>query len=229
MSMVHRSEGTLAPASEHLRSEAAIVAGLARSTLGQTTRVPWEELVSDYDRIRDRIERVIPGFDDFNKRVREDNGFRLPNAARVRDFATKDRRAQLTINALTGRKLLDGQFLLMTIRSHDQFNTTVYGKDDLYRGIRGEREVVFMNAQDASEAGFDERTRVDVCASSGGVTRTIRGFRVVPYEIPRRCLAAYFPEANALASLEDFAEGSRTPAYKSIVVTLARTDSESKA
>jgi len=220
MSMVHRSEGTLAPASSHLKSEAAIVAGLARATLGDRSRVAWEELVADYDRIRERIARVVPGFERFNQRVRQPGGFRLPNAARDRRFATEDGRARLTVNTLTGTRPAPGQFLLMTIRSHDQFNTTVYGMDDLYRGIRGERDVVFMNADDAREAGHQAGARVDITSRSGGVERELRGLKIVPYDIPRGCLAAYFPEANALVALEDFADGSRTPAYKSITVSV---------
>jgi len=225
MSMVHRSEGTIAPASEHLRSEVAIVAGLARATLGGRSHVVWEDLAADYDRIRDRIERVVPGFDRFNERVREAGGFRLPNAARERSFATSDGRARLTVNPLTGVRLARGEFLLMTIRSHDQFNTTVYGMDDLYRGIYGERDVIFMSVDDIREAGLADGDRIDVTSDSGGVTRTIRAFRVVEYDIPRRCLAAYFPEANPLVALEDFAAGSRTPAYKSIRVTVSRSSS----
>jgi molybdopterin-dependent oxidoreductase alpha subunit len=222
MSMVHRSEGTLAPASEHLKSECAIVAGLARATLGGLSKVPWEDLVANYDRIRERIERVIPGFERFNERVREHGGFRLRNAAGERNFKTADWRARLTVNPLAGMRLAPGEFLLMTIRSHDQFNTTVYGMDDVYRGIRGERDVVFMNPDDIDKAGLEAGARIDVTNGAGDGARSIRGFRVVPYEIPRRCLAAYFPEANPLVSLDEFADGSRTPAYKSIRVTLAR-------
>jgi molybdopterin-dependent oxidoreductase alpha subunit len=222
MSMVHRSEGTIAPASEHLRSECAIVAGLARATLGALSKVPWEDLVADYDRIRDRIERVIPGFERFNERVREHGGFRLRNAASERDFRTSDWRARLTVNPLTGVRLAAGEFLLMTIRSHDQFNTTVYGMDDVYRGIRGERDIVFMNPDDIDKAGLEASARIDVTSRSANAERSIHGFRVVPYEIPRRCLAAYFPEANPLVALDDFAEGSRTPSYKSIRVTVSR-------
>jgi molybdopterin-dependent oxidoreductase alpha subunit len=222
MSMVHRSEGTLSPVSSHCFSEPAIVAGIARATLGERSRVAWEDLVADYDRIRDRIERVIPGFEKFNERVREPNGFRLPNAARERRFATDGGKAHLTVNPLPDIRLADGEFLLMTIRSHDQFNTTIYGMDDLYRGIAGERDVLFMNADDAKSLDLDAKSRVNVVARSGGVERRLEKLRVVPYEIPRGCLAAYFPEANVLVALEDFAEGSRTPAYKSIRVTVEK-------
>ena len=222
MSMVHRSEGHLRPASDSLKSEPAIVAELARATLGGKSRVPWADLVADYDRIRDRIERVIPGFDRFNERIREPGGFRLPNAARDRRFDTADGRAHFTVNPLTKRRLAPGEFLLMTIRSHDQFNTTIYGLDDLYRGIEGARDVLFMNAGDMRRDGLESGARVDVTSRSGGQERTLPRLRVVPYEIPAGCLAAYFPEANVLVALEDFAEGSRTPAYKSIAVTVSR-------
>ncbi|HEY2773243.1 MAG TPA: FdhF/YdeP family oxidoreductase [Candidatus Binatia bacterium] len=223
MSMVHRSEGTLAPASLQQRSEVAIVAGLARATLGPKSAVAWEEMAADYDRIRDSIEHVIAGFDDFNHRVRRPGGFRLPNTARDRRFATGDGRAHLTVNALAGIRLGDGEFLLMTIRSHDQFNTTVYGLDDVYRGITGERDVVFMNREDIEAAGLAAGDRIDVVSVFGGIERRIRRFRVARHEIPRRCLAAYFPEANPLVALEDFAQGSRTPAYKSIRVTVEKS------
>ena len=224
MSMVHRSEGKLPPASGWLRSEAAIVAGIARAALGASSRVPWEELVADYRRIRERISRVVPGFERFEERLGEPGGFRLPNAARERRFVTGEDgdRARFTRNARPRLRLADGEFLLMTVRSHDQFNTTVYGRDDRYRGISGERMVVFMNPDDARQAGFDADTRVDIVNLEGGQRREVRGMRVVPHDIPRRCLAAYFPEANALVALESFAEGSRTPAYKSIVVRLER-------
>jgi len=223
MSMVHRSQGHLSPASEHLRSEPAIVAGLARATLGNRTKVPWEHLVGNYDRIRDRIERVIPGFDRFNERVRQECGFRLPNGARERRFATEGGLARLTINPMTGRRLAHGELLLMTIRSHDQFNTTIYGLDDRYRGIEGRRNVVFLNDADAADLGLSPDDEVDLTSRYEGVTRTVRRFRVIPYDIPRRCAAAYFPEANPLVALESFADGSRTPTYKSIVVTISRS------
>jgi molybdopterin-dependent oxidoreductase alpha subunit len=222
MSMVHRSEGTLAPASPLLKSEAAIVAGLARAVLGERSRVPWEDLAADYSRIRERIARVIPGFERFEERVQEEGGFLLPNAARERRFETASGRARLTVNPLAGLVLAPGEFLLMTIRSHDQFNTTVYGMDDLYRGIRGERDVLFAHAEDLREAGLAAGDRVHVESRSAAGQRRLESRKVVPYDIPRRCLATYFPEANVLVALEDFADGSRTPAYKSIRVTLTR-------
>jgi len=221
MSVVHRSRGDLEPASEELRSEPAIVAGLARATLGDRDGVPWEALIENYDRIRDRIARVIPGFDDFNRRVRQPGGIVLPSGPRVREFPTPSGKAGFTVHATPRIALAPGQFLLMTIRSHDQFNTTVYSQDDRYRGISGGRRVVFLRADEIEAAGLKADQRVDVTSHVDGETRIARGFRVVPYDLPRRCAAAYFPEANSLVPVTSFAEKSRTPTYKSIPVTFA--------
>ena len=221
MSTVHRSEGRLPPASPHLRSEPAIVAGIARATLGDASRVPWEELVADYDRIRDRIARVIPGCEDMNRRVREPDGFVLPSGARTRAFDTPSGRAHFAPNPIPRQPLAPGQLLLMTIRSHDQFNTTVYTQDDRYRGSAGDRRVVFAREDDLRAAGLEAGQRVDVTSHFEGETRTLRGFRTVAFDLPPRCAAAYFPEANPLVPLGSIALGSRTPTYKSVVITLA--------
>jgi molybdopterin-dependent oxidoreductase alpha subunit len=225
MALVHRSQGRLAPAAPGLRSEPAIVAGLARATLKDRSRVPWEELVADYDRIRERIARVVPGCEDMNARVRRPGGFTLPRPPAERRFETPSGRAELREVALPRLEVPPGRLLLMTLRSHDQFNTTIYGDDDRYRGVHGDRRVVFANAEDLRALGFADGARVDVtshCASDGGeATRSVRGFRLVAYDIPRGCAAAYFPEANPLVPLEHHAEGSLTPAYKSIVVSFS--------
>jgi len=221
MSVVHSSQGRLEPASPELRSEPAIVAGIARAVLGPASRVAWEELASDYDRIRERIERVVPGFAGYNRRVREPGGFVLPSGARQRAFETPSGRAQFSVHALPDVSLAPGRLRLTTIRSHDQFNTTVYSPDDRYRGIAGDRRVVFLHPQDAAERGFAPGDRVDLTSHFHGEERCVRGFRVVAYDLPRGCAAAYFPEANALVSVDSFAEGSRTPTYKSIEISLA--------
>ncbi|MCZ6464977.1 MAG: FdhF/YdeP family oxidoreductase [Proteobacteria bacterium] len=221
MSVVHRSTGHLPPASEHLKSEPAIVAGLARAVLGESSRIPWEGFAKDYDRIRDRIARVIPGFDDMNERVRRDGGFVLPSGARSRDFETETGRARFTVNPLPRIELEPGQLLMMTIRSHDQFNTTIYSQDDRYRGIHGDRRVVLLHGDEMEERGLTDGSAVDLTSHFEGQTRTVRGFRVVRYEIPCGCAATYFPEANALVPVESFAEGSRTPAFKSVVISIA--------
>jgi molybdopterin-dependent oxidoreductase alpha subunit len=218
MGAVHRSQGVLKPAGPALRSEPAIVSGLAQAVLGERTRVRWSWLVEDYDRIRDDIAAVIPGFEDFNARVRAAGGFVLPNPARDLRFPTASGRAQFTVHPIPARGLLPGQLLLTTIRSHDQYNTTIYGLDDRYRGIRGGRRVVFMNADDIRSLALEPGTVVDLVSHFRGETRTAPRFTVVAYAIPRGSAAAYFPEANPLVPLGQFAPGSRTPASKSIVI-----------
>jgi molybdopterin-dependent oxidoreductase alpha subunit len=220
MSVVHASRGQLEPASPWLRSEPAIVAGLAAATLGERSRVPWLALVEDYDRIRERIERVIPGFEDYARRARLPGGFVLPSGARVRRFETASGRARFCVHPLPPETLAPGRFRLTTIRSHDQFNTTVYGFDDRLRGLRGDRRVVLLHPEDAAAAGLREGARVDLTSHFEGRTRTLRGFRVVAYDLPRRCAAAYFPEANGLVPLESHAERSHTPTYKSIEISI---------
>ncbi|WP_437689449.1 FdhF/YdeP family oxidoreductase [Sorangium sp. So ce176] len=224
MGVVSSSRGNLPPASEVLRSEVAIVAGLARATLGALSRVPWEELTADYDRIRDLIERTIDGFDDFNARVKDPRGFALPNAAARREFRTATGKANFIAHPLPRHELEPGELLMMTIRSHDQYNTTIYGLDDRYRGVRGGRRVVFMNAEDAAERGLEQGDLVDVTSRFSDGERVARAFRVVLYEIPRGNVAAYFPEANVLVPLGSMAEKSHTPASKSIVVRVRASD-----
>ncbi|WP_437609279.1 FdhF/YdeP family oxidoreductase [Sorangium sp. So ce834] len=218
MGVVSSSRGNLPPASELLRSEVAIVAGLARATLGARSRVPWEALTADYDRIRDLIERTIDGFDDFNARVKDPRGFALPNAAARREFRTATGKANFLVHPLPRHELEPGELLMMTIRSHDQYNTTIYGLDDRYRGVRGGRRVVFMNAEDAAERGLAQGDLVDLTSRFSDGERAARAFRVVLYTIPRGNVAAYFPEANVLVPLGSKADKSYTPASKSIVV-----------
>jgi molybdopterin-dependent oxidoreductase alpha subunit len=220
MSVVHASHGRLEPASPDLRSEPAIVAGLAAAALGERSRVPWLALVEDYDRIRERIERVVPGFQDYNRRARTPGGFLLPSGARERRFQTSTGRARFRVHPLPEDALAPGRFRLTTIRSHDQFNTTVYGFDDRLRGLRSDRRVVLLRAGDLEEAGLREGQQVDLTSHFRGQTRTLRGFRVVAYDLPRRCAAAYFPEANGLVPLDSQAERSHTPSYKSIEISI---------
>jgi molybdopterin-dependent oxidoreductase alpha subunit len=225
MAQLHRSQGRLAPVSPDLRSEPAIVAGLARATLGERSRVPWEELAADYDRIRERIARVVPGCEDMNRRVREPGGFVLPRPPAERRFETPGGRAHFRCVALPQIDVPPGRLLLMTIRSHDQYNTTLYSDDDRYRGIHGDRRVVLVHRDDLAALGLAEGARVDVTShfanGASEETRVLHGFRTVAYDVPRGCAAAYFPEANALVPLAHHAEGSLTPAYKSVVVSLA--------
>jgi molybdopterin-dependent oxidoreductase alpha subunit len=225
MSVVHASRGGLVPASEALLSEPAIVARLARAVFGPGSGVDWESLVADYDHIRDRIAEVIPGFADFNRRVRQPGGFVLPNTAAARRFETATGKARFTVQPIPRITLAPGQMLMMTVRSHDQYNTTVYGLDDCYRGVYRERRVVFMNPLDVAELGLVERQVVDLVGEFRGERRVAPRFIVVPFDIPRGCSATYFPEANVLVPVDDFADGSRTPASKSVVIRVVPTGS----
>jgi molybdopterin-dependent oxidoreductase alpha subunit len=228
MGVVQVSRGKLEPASEELLSEPQIVARLARATFEHRTTVNWEELAGDYDKIRDAIERVLPGFDDYNTRVREPGGFYLPNAARDRVFNTANGKAQFTVHELPEHHLEPDQFLMMTIRSHDQFNTSVYSSNDRYRGISDNRQVVFLNAEDIAEAGLNARQVVDLVSHFEGEERIARRFTVVPYDIPRRCAATYFPEANVLVPVRSVAVKSNTPVSKSVVISIRPAMEESK-
>jgi molybdopterin-dependent oxidoreductase alpha subunit len=221
MGIVHASRGTLAPAGEQLLSEPRIVARLAHATLvDRPPRIDWNAMADDYDRIREGIERVVPGCEGYVERVREPGGFRLPNAARERVFATATGRARFTVQALPKHDLAPGHLLMMTIRSHDQYNTTVYGLDDRYRGIKGGRRVVLMNRDDARERALGDGDIVDLTSHFTDGNRTAERFAVVLYEIPRGCCATYFPEANVLVPLGAVARLSNTPASKSVVVSV---------
>jgi molybdopterin-dependent oxidoreductase alpha subunit len=220
MGVVHSSRGALEPASPELLSEPAIVARLARETLGERSGIKWEWLVEDYDRVRELIERVIPGFENYNQRVRAPGGFYLPNLARAGVFKTSTERANFTVHELPRHELEPGELLMMTVRSHDQFNTTIYGLDDRYRGVSNERRVVFLNPEDVAEQGLSAGQVVDLFSRFDGEERTARRFLVVPYPLPRRCAATYFPEANVLVPLGSVADKSNTPASKSVRITV---------
>jgi anaerobic selenocysteine-containing dehydrogenase len=223
MGIVHASQGRLEPPSKDLLSEPMIVAWLASATLKWRTKIAWLDLVEDYNRIRDLIARVVPGCEDLNRRVRAKGGFYLPNAAREGRFETSKGKANFTVSAINRIRLGPGQFLLTTLRSHDQFNTTIYGLDDRYRGVYNGRRVVFMNPADIAEHGWKAGDRLDITSHFSGANaeerRTALRFFVTPYDIPRRCVAAYFPEANALVPIGSVAKISNTPVSKAIVVT----------
>ncbi len=227
MAVVQASRGFLPPASPNLLSEPAIVAGLARATLGNRTTVDWERLIADYDLIREQIARVVPGFEDYNERVRRKGGFYLPSAPRERMFKTASGKAEFTIHELPRHELKPGQFLMMTIRSHDQFNTSIYGLDDRYRGIYNGRRVVFLNQDDMRAASLQQGDVVDLTSHFEGEERVARHFTVVPYSIPRGCAATYFPEANVLVPVRSMAEKSHTPASKSVVISIKRSGVDS--
>ena len=221
MGIINPSRGHGEPASQHLLSEPAIVAGLAKATLGSRSTVGWDGLVANYDRIRDRIERVVPGFENFNARIRKDV-FYLPNDARDRrKFNNPEGKAKFSISQLTPPNLAPDQYLMTTVRSHDQFNTTIYGLDDRYRGVYNGRRVIFMNGDDIKAAGLRQGQLVDLTSYYKDETRTACHFMVAPMEIARRCTATYFPEANVLVSINNSADRSNTPVSKSLVISIA--------
>ncbi|MEL6972419.1 MAG: FdhF/YdeP family oxidoreductase, partial [Bacteroidota bacterium] len=221
MGIVHRSKGILPPASQQLLSEPDIIGRLATAVLGPQQPVDWMAWVGNYDHVRDAIAQTIPAFAGYNEQVREkDGGFYLPNGPRDGQFPTPDGKAHFTVNAVPNQELAADEYLLMTVRSHDQYNTTIYGLDDRYRGIKNERRVVFMNPEDMAERGWKARQQVQLINEHGGERRVAEAFLLVPYDIPKRCLGAYFPEANVLVPIDSYAEHSITPASKRIVVKL---------
>lgn len=229
MSMVHGSGGINPPASPLLRSEIAIVAGIANATLGAKP-VNWLELADDYDLIRDHIERVLPDFYDFNKRVRVPRGFHLRNSAAEREWNTPSGKATFWTGALPEAvehqqaRGVAGQYVLQTFRSHDQYNTTIYGMNDRYRGVYGERRVVFVNPADMAEIGVEAGDRADIIGQfDDGVTRIAEDFLFVPYDIPRGCVAGYYPEMNVLVPLASAGDESYTPTSKSVIVTFRKS------
>jgi molybdopterin-dependent oxidoreductase alpha subunit len=224
MSSVHASRGPLEPASAHLRSEVDIVCSMAEATLsgraGATGSLPWADFRSDYTEIRRRIARVVPGAEGFDTLVDQPGGFVLPHPPRdSRTFPTTAGKAIFTATPLSVLRVPEGRLLLQTFRSHDQFNTTIYDLNDRYRGIKGGRRVVFLNPEDIDALGLVDGQAVDIVSEwEDGSTRSVPSFRVVSYDQPRGCAAAYYPEANPLVPLAHTADGSNQPAYKSIVV-----------
>ncbi|MBY3530849.1 FdhF/YdeP family oxidoreductase [Rhizobium laguerreae] len=223
MSMVHASRGFLNPPGESVRSEPAIIAGIAKATLGDRHGINWDEMIANYDLIRDKIEEVFPQFSEFNTRVRKPGGFRLDVAASFRRWNTPDGKA----NFLTSPELFEDSpsadedvLMLTTIRSHDQYNTTIYGLDDRYRGVFGRRDVVFMNTEDLADRGLKDGDRIDVLGLIGGPDdkHLVSGFTAVTYDIPRGSIAGYYPEMNVVMSLHHYDRQSGTPSYKGVPV-----------
>jgi molybdopterin-dependent oxidoreductase alpha subunit len=223
MGVIQSSEGILKPISDKLLSEPAIVCRLAESTLGARSKVDWTQFSKDYDAIRDAIERTVPGFDEYNSRVRQPGGFYLPNGSRVGDFRTPEQLAVFHVADYEAVPVPQGAFLMMTIRSHDQFNTTIYGLDDRYRGVYNERRVVFMNYGDMRKEGLKQGDVVDLINDEDGRERIARRFIVVPFAIPAGCIATYFPEANVLVPIRQVADKSNTPVSKSVIVRINRS------
>lgn len=217
---VHRSCGCLEPAGPELRSEPWIVATMARAVLGDRSSVPWSQMGSDYRLIRDAIAHVVPGFADFNCRVLDPGGICLPNPARERKFNLPGGRARFTVQTLEEEHHPAGEFFLTTVRSHDQFNTAIFGLNDRYRGIRGERHVILMNPHDMQQLGIAAGEPVDLASTETDRPRVGRSFHAIPYEIPRGCAAAYFPEANVVVPIGHTEPASCTPASKGVPVII---------
>ena len=224
MGAVHATRGVLAPASKDLRSEVAIVCGLAHRTLGNRVPIAWEAMANDYRVIREHIAHVIPGCQDYNAKIANPAGFFLPHAPRdERRFETETKKARFSVNEIQTIQVPPGRLLLQTVRSHDQFNTTIYSNEDRYRGIHDSRRVVLVNPQDLAELGLADGDHVDVFGEwTDDVERCLRNYRLVAYPTSRQCAAAYFPEANVLIPLESVAEGSNTPTSKSVIIRLER-------
>ena len=224
MGVVHTSIGVAQPASKHLMSEPAIVSGIAGSleSLIGSSGIKWKNLAENYDRIRDCIERTIPGFDRYNERCRWDGGFYLPNPPRDDlVFNTSTGRANFISNELNGINQVNGEFLMMTIRSHDQYNTTIYGTDDRYRGISGGRRVVMMNHKDMKSNGWVQYQEVSIKSNYNGIERSSEGWYLIEYDIPPGNVATYFPESNVLIPLDSVADLSKTPTSKSVIVSIS--------
>jgi anaerobic selenocysteine-containing dehydrogenase len=226
MGVVQMSRGILEPCSKNIKSETAIVCELAHVVLSSIPKpqssVNWLKLSENYDEIRHLIEKSVAGFDNFNEKVRRPEGFYLPNAPREQRFTTLSGKAHFTINDTPKWSLQQGEYVMMTIRSHDQFNTTIYGLDDRYRGIYNERRVVFMNEKDMNTAGVRMNDVVTLSSHYQGVRREARRFIVVPFDIPEGNIATYFPEANTLVPITEVADGSHTPISKSVIVRIEK-------
>ncbi|WP_114560605.1 FdhF/YdeP family oxidoreductase [Desertihabitans aurantiacus] len=224
MSQVHSSRGPLEPAGPHLRSEVQIVTGMARATLGDRYGIDWAAMGADYSVVRDHISRVVPGCEDYEERADRPGGFTLPHPPRdSRTFRTSSGRAEMVVSPMDVVQVPEGHLLLQTLRSHDQFNTTIYGYSDRYRGVEGGRRVVFVHPEDLAVRGFADGDVVDLRSSwDDDVERVAKGFRCVAYDTPRGSVAAYYPETNPLVPLDSTAEGSNCPTSKSVVVTLHR-------
>lgn len=225
MGKVKKSRGLLKPASDKIKSEPVIIAGIAHTFFKGDHPVPWEAMGKDYSLIRQKIDKIAKGFENTEKLVEGTTGYYLPNSARNLDFSMlPNGRAQLTINPLPKLQVAKDEFVLMTIRSHDQFNTTIYGLDDRYRGVHNERRVVFMNPEDMKKIALRRLDSVDLTSHYDGTIRRARNFLVIPYRIPSGNLAAYYPETNVLVPYNHFADKSQTPISKSVIVKIVKRE-----
>jgi molybdopterin-dependent oxidoreductase alpha subunit len=224
MGVIQSSKGVLKPVSDQFLSETQIVCRLAKATLNGRTKVDWDKYASNYDEVRELIAKVIPGCEDYNKKIRQPGGFYLPNGPREQQFKTEKYgdKAAFSVVELPEHKLADDEYLMMSIRSHDQFNTTIYGLEDRYRGIHDERRVIFMNPNDIKKAGFEDCDKVDLYNQHGGKERVAKLFIIVPYNIPEGNTATYFPEMNVLVPIDTVAAGSNTPVSKAVVIKIRK-------
>ncbi|MEZ0485175.1 FdhF/YdeP family oxidoreductase [Fibrella aquatica] len=220
MGVVSQNKGVLEPLEGEMLSEVAIISGIAITTLGDKSKVDWVGYTENYDTIRDAISRVIPGFDKFNEKLRMPGGFYLPNGPRERNFTTENGKANFTVTEMVKHVLEPDQLVMMSIRSHDQFNTTIYDYNDRYRGVYGERRVIFMNTDDMKDRGLRERQLVNITSHFEGQKRHLERFVVIPYNIPKGNTAAYYPEVNPLVPVASVADVSNTPTSKFIIVTV---------
>ena len=224
MGVVQKSEGKLKPISNQLMSEVAIVCHLATEVLGEKSTIDWQKLHQNYDLIRDEIEKTIPGFKNYNERVRENGGFYLPNSSRAGTFPTENKKANFTISTAENIILKEEELLMMTIRSHDQYNTTIYGLDDRYRGIKNERRVIFMNEKDMEKRSLKKLDVVNLFNFDDERERVAKQFLVIPYDIPEQCCATYFPETNVLIPIKSVAKKSNTPTSKSVKIEVKKAE-----
>lgn len=221
MGVVQKTQGVLKPLSVDMKSEPYIIANMAHAVLGKKSKTDWLKLAENYDNIRDLIAKTIDGFEDMNTKVRKAGGFYLPNGPREAEFKTSTGKALFTVNPWKKIELKENELLMMSIRSHDQFNTTIYGLNDRYRGIHNERRIIFMNKDDILQRGLKEYDVVDLCSNYEGVERKAEKFIVIGYSIPRQCVATYYPESNPLVPLHSVADLSNTPTSKSVVIQIA--------
>lgn len=224
MGVIQASKGVLKPVSPKLLSEPVIVARMARTVLGDRSKVNWEKYAQHYDAIRDDIEQTIPGFKDYNKRVQVPGGFYLPNCNREGWFDTINSKANFNLASPQRQELAEDELMMMTIRSHDQFNTTIYGLNDRYRGIYNERRVILMNQADMNRQKLQQGDVVDLFNNFGGRERVAHKFIVIPYPIPEGCTATYFPETNVLVPLDSVADKSNTPTSKMIILKVRKQE-----
>ncbi len=227
MGVVQSSKGSLQPVSQEMLSEPAIVCKLAKATLGNKYGINWDKYTEHYDHIRQEIEQVIPGFENYNERLMQPGGFYLPNCNREGYFNTSSQKAHFQISNPLKTELSPGELMMMTIRSHDQFNTTIYGLNDRYRGIHNERRVILMNPDDIKRLGYKDGELVDLINESGGKKRIARKFIIIEYPIPVSCTATYFPETNVLVPIDSVAEKSNTPVSKLVIIRLQKHESQS--